>query len=140
MRRIVSYLTAAAWLCMSAAAFPACAADSAAGMDVQQETPLMVIRFNAQHVPYAMPLYNTISRALQVKPNAVFDIVSVAPRARTADKQPYFNTLAAQDSHRVLNTLHEIGLPADRISLVDAIDDVSACEVRIFVHLRVAGG
>jgi hypothetical protein len=134
MNRSFSLILSALLLCIPAAAMPARAMDTTAERDFSQETPLMVIRFNQAHVDYPMPLYDTISRALKVKPGAVFDLVSVAPRARESHNQPYYNRMAEQNSHKVLSTLHQIGLPASRISIVSAIDSVNASEVRIYVH------
>jgi hypothetical protein len=98
------------------------------------ETPLMVIRFNQTRVDYPTPLYNTIGAALKAKPSAVFDLVSIAPRAREEHNQSYYDHIAEQNTHKVLSTLHEIGLPANRISLTNAVDNVDASEVRIYVH------
>jgi hypothetical protein len=132
MKHRIGAMLLVALLFIPSAALPALAADSEPAF--AHETPLMIIRFNQAHVNYPMPLYNTISKALKVKPSAVFDVVSIAPRAREERNQIYNNQAAAKNTHKVLATLHEIGLPASRISLTDAIDDVNASEVRIFVH------
>jgi hypothetical protein len=134
MKHPVGFILALALLGIPAAALPAYAAGAGAAADFRHETPLLVIRFNQPHVDYPMPLYDTISRALKVKPGAVFDVVSIAPRAHEAHNQSYYNGIAGQNAHKVLATLHEIGLPASRISMANAIDDVNASEVRIFVH------
>jgi len=110
-------------------AMPALAAD----LD-QDVPPLIVIRFNQTHVDYAMPLYNTVSRALEVKPSAMFDIVSVSSAARTPQDQQYNNQIATQNVHKVLATLHNMGLPQSRIHLTSAADNVPSSEVRIFVR------
>ena len=133
MKQAFRVLLAAALLGASSAAIAA-TEDKAADPAFVNETPLMVIRFNQPRVDYPMPLYNTVGQAFKVKPSAVFDLVSIAPRAHDTHNQAYYNKMAAQNSHKVLATLHEIGVPANRISMTDAIDDVSASEVRIFVH------
>jgi hypothetical protein len=132
MKHKLGYIFSTALVCALSVTLPASATDSVPAF--ANETPLMVIRFNQPHVNYPMPLYNTVSQALKVKPNAVFDVVSIAPRAHESSNQPYNNELAAKNSHKVLATMHEIGLPANRVSLTDAIDDVPSSEVRIFVH------
>ncbi len=134
MKHTIAFILAAALYCTPLLSLPAIAADTGTEPAFVHETPLMVIRFNQAHVDYPTPLYNTVSQALKIKPSAVFDIVSIAPRAHEAHNQSYYNRMASQNTHKVLATLHEIGLPASRISLTDAIDDVSASEVRIFVH------
>lgn len=133
MKHSFLFLFASALACASIVS-SAQATDTAESAHFAQETPLMVIRFNQAQVDYPMPLYNTISSALQAKPSAVFDIVSVAPYAKTTHNQPYYNQVAEQDTHKVLQTLHEMGLPAQRVSMVSAVDNVSAPEVRIYVH------
>ena len=115
--------TVAALLLIASAACPAWASAPASDPAFLHETPLMVIRFNEAHVAYPKPLYQTVSQALKVKPSAVFDVVSIAPRAKDDSNQSYYNNLAAQNTHKVLETLHQIGLPANRISLTEAIDD-----------------
>jgi hypothetical protein len=134
MKYNAGFLLAALLLCIPPAAQPSRAAAPDTASDFAHETPLIIIRFNQAHVDYPTPLYNTISEALKARPSAVFDIISVAPRAREAHNQPYYNRMAAQNTHKVLTTLHQIGVPATRISLIDAVDSVSASEVRIFVH------
>ncbi len=98
------------------------------------ETPLIVIRFNQPHVMYERPLYNVISQALEAKPSATFDIVSISVQTRDSRNQQYNNQLATANTHKVLATLQEMGLPQSRINLTSAADNVSASEVRIFVH------
>jgi hypothetical protein len=134
MKHTIGFMLAVSLLGIPAAALPATAETAEAGAAFLHETPLMVIRFNQPHVDYPMPLYNTVGQALKVKPGAVFDVVSIAPRAHEAHNQSYYNRMAEQNTHKVLATLHQIGLPANRISLTDAIDDVTSSEVRIFVH------
>jgi len=110
------------------------AAEPVYEVESTSEKPLIVIRFNQRHVMYERSLYNTISRALQVKPSAVFDVVSVAPQAKDKASQQRNNAIATQNTRKVLATLHEMGLPESRISLSDASDQLDATEVRIFVR------
>ena len=41
--------------------------------------PLLVVRFDRNDVPYKQALYNAVSRVLEKRPEAVFDLVAVAP-------------------------------------------------------------
>ena len=40
--------------------------------------PLVVIRFDRANVPYEQALYTAVSRALERRPQALFDLVAVA--------------------------------------------------------------
>jgi hypothetical protein len=133
MKRSTGFIFAALMLCVFPAVLPASATAEDA-VTLSQETPLMIIRFNQPSVGYPMPLYNTLSRALKVKPSAVFDVVSVAPHAKEAHSQSRYNKIAAQNTDKVIGTMHEIGLPDRRIQLSHVIDAVDASEVRIYVH------
>jgi hypothetical protein len=116
------------------ASMPVSAANLAVEMEPASDKPLMVIRFNQPHVSYEQPLYNTVSRALQVKPSAVFDVVSVAPKGKNEQAQMHNNVMASQNTKRVLATLADMGLPKSRINLVKLIDQVDSSEVRIIVR------
>ncbi len=97
--------------------------------------PLVVIRFDRPDVPYEPALYTAISRALEWRPSAVFDLVAVSPSvgseaetARSADE-------AQRDAERVMRTLSQMGLPGDRVTLSAMFStDVRDNEVQIFVR------
>lgn len=88
------------------------------------ETPLMVIRFNQKNVYFAKPLYNAVSQALDAKPNARFDVVSVTAGGPTGE----------HNLGKVVATLNEMGLPASRYSVTRRTANVAADEVRIYAH------
>jgi len=46
--------------------------------------PLVVIRFDRPDVPYQQALYTAVSRALERRPEAAFDIVAVSPNSGSA--------------------------------------------------------
>jgi hypothetical protein len=115
-------------------ALPAAAQDAAYDPGFANQRPLMVIRFNQPRVAYEHPLYTTISRALDVKPSAMFDIVSVTPQAHDADSQSRYDAANQRNTQKVLSTLSQMGLPHDRIHVTTLADNVAASEVRIFVH------
>jgi len=88
------------------------------------EAPLMTIRFNQKNVYFAKPLYSVISKALEAKPNARFDIVSVTGNSATGER----------NLGKVIATLNEIGLPSSRYSVTRRTANVAADEVRIFAY------
>ena len=58
--------------------------------------PLVVIRFDRPNVPYKEPLFTAATEALNRRPGAVFDIVSIVPQQGT----PAQVALAANQSRR----------------------------------------
>ena len=134
MKRAFGTLFYAALLTVSAVPALCAAADTSYEVEYTNEKPLMVIRFNQPHLRFEKQLYTVVSQALQAKPSVMFDIVSVAPRAQDSSDQDRYNQMTAQNTHRVLATLTDIGLPQSRISLTTAQDNVPASEVRIFVR------
>lgn len=97
------------------------------------EKPLMVVRFNQDAVAYEWPLYNTLTKALEVKPQAQFDIVSVATRSKDLNQQKANGDKANADLEKVLATLKEIGMPDNRYDVTKIYDDVPSSEVRIYI-------
>ena len=86
-------------------------------MNTAGRRPLVVIRFDRPNVPYQQALYTAISRVLERRPNATFDLVAVAPslggRARTALNK----TKSRRFAEGVMRSLVEMGLPPSRIAM-----------------------
>lgn len=102
--------------------------------EIATQTPLMVIRFNRPTVIYEKALYDTMNKAFQVKPTAHFDVISVARKSDSASEQKMYNTIAAKNTSKVLETFKEMGMPESRYSVTYVAMPVRASEVRIFVH------
>jgi hypothetical protein len=97
--------------------------------------PLVVIRFDRPNVNYEQALYQAASKALEIRPNAAFDVVGVAPSNGTAAQVALNNDIARTNADRVVRSLLSMGLPADRVSSGQQTDaGISANEVRIFVR------
>tara|TARA_B100000676_G_C18089053_1_gene857780 strand:+ start:843 stop:1973 length:1131 start_codon:yes stop_codon:yes gene_type:complete len=97
--------------------------------------PLVVIRFDRDDVAYQDPLYQAFSAALQRKPDAVFDLVAVAPAAGTTGDVAIASSTVKRNAEEVMRTLAQMGLPADRVSLSSTTAaDAAVNEVRIFVR------
>lgn len=100
-----------------------------------ENQPLVVIRFDRPNVAYQQPLYTAISRALERKPDATFTVMAVAPNAGTPAQVAIDTNASRQNAEKVLRTLTNMGLPANRVSLsATTSPDVQNNEVRIFVH------
>lgn len=98
------------------------------------QKPLMVIRFNEARVAYEWPLYETLTKALEVRPQAQFDVVSVAPRSTDLNKQMQDNDSSTADLAKVIATLKEIGMPDNRYKVSKIYDNVKSSEVRIYIR------
>ncbi len=103
-------------------------------MKKPKETPLMVIRFNQPDVPYEMPLYETMTKAFQVKPSAKFDVVSVSQKSAEQSIQERYDQAAAQNLDKVMTTFSQMGMPANRLNVSNTTESVKSSEVRIYIH------
>jgi major membrane immunogen (membrane-anchored lipoprotein) len=93
--------------------------------------PLVVIRFDRPDVDYEAIIYSAMSEALARRPNAVFDLVGLAPAAAVASGDA--NRSGAYVG-RVYRSLINMGLPPERMSLsATSSDQVQYDEVHIYV-------
>jgi len=97
--------------------------------------PLVTIRFDRPNVNYEQALYQAARKALEVRPNAAFDVVGVAPASGTAAQVALNGDIARTNADRVVRSLLGMGLPADRVSSGQTTDaNVQSNEVRIYVR------
>ena len=97
--------------------------------------PLVVVRFDRPNVNYEQALYQAASKALEVRPNAAFDVVGVAPSGGTPAQVALNSDIARTNADRVVRSLLSMGLPAERVSSSQSTDSgIQANEVRIFVR------
>lgn len=97
--------------------------------------PLVVIRFDRDDVPYQEPLFTAVSEALNRRPSAAFDLVSVVPQQGTPAQVALNANNARRNAERVLRNLTAMGLPSDRISLsATSSNETSSSEVHVYVR------
>ena len=97
--------------------------------------PLVVIRFDAAADAYDQAMRNAVDLALQRKPEAVFDLVTVVPARNTPDQQIALAEQGARSAAQVLAEMTDIGVPPDRIHLsVRSDPGPDQLELRIYVH------
>ena len=98
--------------------------------------PLVVIRFDKPNVNYEAPLYQAISKALERKPDATFDVLAVSPSgAETAGKGPVLAAEARKYADAVVRSLTEMGLPGNRLRQNTATSmQATTSEVHVFVR------
>ncbi|MFQ5774051.1 MAG: hypothetical protein ACE5GS_06010 [Kiloniellaceae bacterium] len=102
---------------------------------VGQRQPLVVIRFSEPNVDYEPALFTAVSRALERKPNAGFDLVAVAPSVGTPAQVSLATSKSRRNAENVLRSLTGMGLPADRITLsATSSPDARVNEVHVYVR------
>ncbi len=93
-----------------------------------ERRPLVVIKFDKADVAYESQLYQALSRALERRPDAVFDLVAVSPQADTTDA-------AKQRAANVLKSMTGMGLPANRVT-ESAISSTTAPTPEVHVYVQ----
>ncbi len=102
---------------------------------IGERRPLVVIRFDRPNVEYDQALYNAVSHALQRRPEASFDLVAVTPNAGSPAQVALHTDASKRNAQRVLRSLTQMGLPADRITLSATTSaSVQSNEVQIYVR------
>ncbi len=97
--------------------------------------PLVTIRFDRPNVNYEQALYQAARKALEVRPNAAFDVVGLAPATGSAAQVALNGDIARTNADRVVRSLLSMGLPADRVSTGQSNDPgIQSNEVRIYVR------
>ncbi|MDX1485240.1 MAG: hypothetical protein R3229_12245 [Alphaproteobacteria bacterium] len=97
--------------------------------------PLVVIRFDRPNVEYEQALYTAVSRALERRPQAGFDLVAVAPGKGSAAQVARGANVARRSAESVLRSLTSMGLPASRVSLsAGTSGEAQTAEVHIYVR------
>jgi len=96
---------------------------------------LVTIRFDRANVEYEQPLFNAIKQALERRPDAVFDVVGVTPRAGNVGQAALDANAAKRNAQQVVRSLSNMGLPSDRVSLsTNSAPDAQVNEVRIYIR------
>ena len=110
-------------------------ASGGGGFAATNRRPLVVIRFDRADVPYQQALYNAVSRALERRPQAAFELVAVTPSQGTPAENALNASKAKRHADDVLRTLTEMGLPANRVNLSSTTSAEAATnEVHIYVQ------
>ena len=89
----------------------------ARAQDTTGRRPLVVIRFDRPDIPYQQALYAAVSRVLERRPGAVFDLVAVAPGAGGPARVALNSNKAQRFAEGVLRSLIEMGLPPSRVAM-----------------------
>lgn len=117
-----------------AAARNAGAAGSSGGLAMAGR-PLVVIRFDRADVEFEQSLYSAMTRALESRPNAQFDVVSVAPSSGNAAEMRRSQTQSRRNAEAVMAAIADMGLPANRLSISSTTSaNIGSSEVHVYVR------
>jgi len=104
-------------------------------MDTSGKRPLVVIRFDRTKVPYQQALYHAVSRVLEQRPDAVFDLVAVAPTEGGQARVALNSNKARRHAEEVLRSLVEMGLPPARVAVsAKTLASAKSSEVHLYVR------
>jgi hypothetical protein len=113
---------------------PAPVASAPAGSPAARR-PLVVIRFDRANPGYEQLLYAAVNRALEVRPQATFDVVGVAAARGSQGEVAIATTAARRQAEQVQRSLVDMGLPAQRVRLsATSGANLEANEVHVFVR------
>lgn len=97
--------------------------------------PLVVIRFDRPNVQYEQALYTAVSRALERRPDAQFDLIAVSPNTGSPADIALLRSDSRRKADNVMRTLSGMGLPSDRMALSSTTsNNARASEVHIYVR------
>ena len=97
--------------------------------------PLVVIRFDRPDIPYQQALYAAVSRVLERRPDAVFDLVAVAPNAGGPARIALNSNKAQRFAEGVLRSLIDMGLPPSRVAMSGKTsNDSKTNEVHLYLR------
>ncbi len=103
-------------------------APAVAAASFADRKPLVVIRFDKADVAYEPALYQALSRALERRPDAVFDLVAVTPAGGNSSG-------ARRNSESVMRSMTNMGLPSERVIMASMSNpSASAPEVHVYVR------
>lgn len=97
--------------------------------------PLVVIRFNQRKVMYERQLYNAISKAVEIKPSVVLDVVSFVPTTGNASNDEKVSQAALGQTSTVVTSLRNMGIPQERMRVsTEGAPGLPHHEVHIYVE------
>lgn len=97
--------------------------------------PLVVIRFDRNNPNYEQALYTAVNRALELRPQATFDIVGVAASGGGGGGAAIATANVRRQSEQVMRSLIDMGMPSQRLRMSASTDPgLTANEVQVFVR------
>ena len=107
----------------------------AEGGEAVSNQPLVTIRFNQPRVYFDQQLYSAISKAVAVKPEVMFDVVSIAPSVGNVATDQQWQAVASGNTRAVIASMNKMGVPMSRINVVGQTEaGLHYDETRVFVR------
>ena len=103
--------------------------------DITGRRPLVVIRFDKPNVAYQQAVYNAVSRVLERRPDAAFDLVAVAPATGGPARVAVNSNKSRRYAESVLRSLVEMGLPPGRIAIAGTTSNAATTN-EVHIYLR----
>jgi hypothetical protein len=98
-------------------------------------TPLMVVRFNQPNLYYQQQLFNVVSRALDAKPDVMFNIISLVPETPDANLNQRIGADARNSTGSFVANMVQMGIPQNRIRVsYQPGYNIESNEVHLFVE------
>lgn len=101
----------------------------------KSDRPLVAIRFDRENVAYNQAVYNAVNKALEIKPDATFELVAVSPLSDTAAQIESNRVEVMRHAEAIALSLAEMGLPPNRIKL-SAMTKEDAQSVEVYIYVR----
>jgi hypothetical protein len=97
--------------------------------------PLVVVRFDRANPSYEQALFTAINRALELRPQATFDIVGIAAGSGIGGDAAIATSAARRQAEQVMRSLVDMGMPPQRMRMSATSDQsLPANEVHVFVR------
>lgn len=108
---------------------------SARTADITGRRPLVVIRFDKPNINYQQAVYTAISKVLEKRPDAAFDLVAVAPASGGPARVAVNSNKARRYAEGVLRSLVEMGLPPNRVAIAGTTSEAATTN-EVHIYLR----
>jgi hypothetical protein len=120
---------------LAAQATPTVPAGGGTANDNNGRPPLVVIRFDRPDVEFQQALYGAISKTLEVRPAAGFDLIAVTPNRGSPSEVAARSGDARRGAERVLRSMMAMGLPMDRVNVSSATSNLAqGNEVHVYIR------
>lgn len=101
----------------------------------QSQQAFMVIRFNQQRVYFDQQLYNAVSKAVSLKEDVMFEVISYVPATGDAAKDAEWRKTAEHNLGVVVARMNSIGVPSSRLTTsIQSQQSLRYDEVHLFAN------
>lgn len=106
-----------------------------APVGIASNRPLLIIRFTGQPVDFDQALYTAAQDVINIRPDAAFELVAVAPAQGIPAEQALAASSARHNAESIRLRLTEFGIPPQRVALTEASSTAALTnEVHLYVR------